>query len=242
MCPDVHTIKLFWWMHWTVICYQSRRFMPIRPGRWFPLVHQAENKQGSALPFGDTHVSFQSTVALLNKMKKKTGTKILVIPPRGDDQKNLGTINATAKVARGLRNRIRFLLEHKKVPHKDIENVLRTLGPLKCYDTGFRKLFVILQKKRLEPLQVSGQEFSSAFLDLHKLSQADSRCVCASLQCLPGLESIRFHPVLTKIKMERNPPVQRYAAYWDPIPTLKKSTKVFWHAHFSCGVSIARDR
>eukprot|EP00667_Euglena_gracilis_P011231 EG_transcript_11465 len=100
-----------------------------------------------------------------------------------------------------------FFLEQRKVPHQDVENVLRTLGPLKRYDSWFRKLFAILQLKGLEPLQVSRQELAFALLDLHKLSQADARCAYATLQYLPGLESVRFHPLLTKVKKEWNRPV-----------------------------------
>ena len=103
--------------------------------------------------------------------------------------------------------------------HDEILAYLKTLGNLQRYDRSFKKLFVILQSKGLEPESCSTVEVANALVYLHHLSQADARNAYAAACLFPHL-AVRFCPILTPFKKLWNVSNQKYATFWDPEPVL----------------------
>ena len=63
--------------------------------------------------------------------------------------------------------------------------------------------------------------FAALLIELDSYSPSTARNAYAALLLIPGFQSIRFHPLLTRVHKSWNKHTPKYAALWDPIP-------VFW--------------
>ena len=99
---------------------------------------------------------------------------------------------------------------------------MNNLGSLSRYQSGFKKLLVILSHSGVPLETISIQAVAEGILTLSTQSLHDARnAYCAAL-LLPGFSSLRFSSLLQGIKKRWNVSVQKYASFWDPSPLLAK--------------------
>ena len=140
--------------------------------------------------------------------------------PAGHFSELLGRINAKAKMAPGLLHCIRSLLEQQKMQGEEISSYVTQLGDVRRYDSAFKKLFVLLTDKGLDPVTCCVNDAAQAIIKLHALSASDARNAYSALCLLPGFQGIRFSPLLYPFKKQWNVSNQKYATFWDPEPVL----------------------
>ena len=71
---------------------------------------------------------------------------------------------------------------------------------------------------------------ATAIISLSEMSMAEAGNAYAAVCLLPGFESIKFSPLLKTLKRAWNQSVQKYGAFWDPRPILRKleTKKPLW--------------
>ena len=186
------------------------------------MVGEINFKQNPSLPDGMSYVGFKSMVAPVNQNVQTTNKNAGNSPRKRHVSELLGSIHARTQVAPGFSDCIRFLLEQQKIGDEEIRLAIKQLGPPERYDRPFKKLYVILQDKGIDPLKASIMEIASAILQLSEISIPEARNAYSAVCLLPGFESIRFCPVLKRLKSLWNQSTQKYATFWDPAPVLRK--------------------
>jgi hypothetical protein len=185
------------------------------------MVGETHVKQKRDMPSGGAYVGFRTLVAPINQ-NGSTKNKNVGGPAQGRAlPKLLGRIDAQAKMAPGLFDCIRFLLEQQEMEKSTIQMYLTHLGNLRRYDSAFRKLFVLLKERFSDPLQVEVHQVAQEILKMYHVSSSDARNAYSAVCLLPGFQHIRFSPLLTPLKKSWNTSQQKYATFWDPSPILQ---------------------
>ena len=118
----------------------------------------------------------------------------------GDFPELPGAQHATYQMAPPLCSVIREALQRKEVSAENITSYLKNCSSLPRYDRAFRTLWAFCTLGGCDPLNMSNSEVAGW---LHKLAvrkPAEARNAFAALLLIPGLESLRFSPLLKPAK------------------------------------------
>ena len=140
----------------------------------------------------------------------------------GDVSKLLGRINECAKMAPTLHTFVRQSLESSKMQTSDIENFLVRHPALKRYDSSFRMFWGLCKVRGIHPQNATIVALAAQVIALNEISSSHAKNAYAGMVLLPGLDQLRFCPLLKKLKQEWNSSTTRYGTFWDARDVLAK--------------------
>jgi len=109
---------------------------------------------------------------------------------------------------------IRKILESKKAEPEAIKIYLEQLGSLQRYNNAFQALWSLIVTRGQNPLEISQEEISHYILILNKEAPAQARHAYSAFLLIPGLEHLRFSPMLKKMKQSWKISNEKYACFW----------------------------
>ena len=92
---------------------------------------------------------------------------------------------------------------------------------LRRYQSAFGRFYDLAFAKGLG-LDANLTQMSAVLLDLDSISPSQARNAYAALLCIPGMESIKYQPLLQKVKRKWNASSPRYVDFWDPMPVFMR--------------------
>jgi len=117
---------------------------------------------------------------------------------------------------------IRKILERKQAEPEAIKIYLEQLGSLQRYNNAFQALWSLIVTRGKNPLEISQEEISHYILILNKEAPAQARHAYSACLLIPGLENLRFSPMLKKLKQSWNISNEKYACFWDVSSLIKR--------------------
>jgi len=121
----------------------------------FTLAGETFLEQKTSVPHGMSYVGFKPVLAPINKNVQTRVQNASNSARIRHVQELLGGTNASTQVAPGFSDCFRFLLEQQQIADEEIRLALKELDPPKRYEIPFKKLYVILKSKGVNPLQAS---------------------------------------------------------------------------------------
>ena len=119
---------------------------------------------------------------------------------RGNVSELLGRAYAQAKMAPDLHSFIRAVLESQQVQTQDINSFLSQHPSLKRYNSAFKLLWGLAVERQINLLTTPLPQLAALILNLHQVSPSQARNAYSELILIPGLDQLRFSPLLTKCK------------------------------------------
>jgi hypothetical protein len=113
-------------------------------------------------------------------------------------------------------------LERRETPVQAIETYISQLGDLSRYNNAFKALWGVFTENGIEPLGASQEQVAQMLLVLNNKSEAQARHAYSACLLIPGLEQLRFSPLLKKCKQSWNSSTEKYATFWDAKLVLEK--------------------
>ena len=141
-------------------------------------------------------------------------------PQRGAVYQLLGGENASYKMAPGLHDCLRKILEGQQMAPEDIECYLLKNPTWKRYDPAFKKLYCLLEQKKIDPQEASVEQVAQGLWTLHRESPSEARNAYSAMLLFPSFQMLKFHPLLSFMKKQWNRGCPKYGAFWDPQPLL----------------------
>ena len=117
---------------------------------------------------------------------------------------------------------IRQALERRETQNESIQTYLEQLGDLRRYDGAFQALWKLSCEKGIDPTNASMDQVAQMLLLLNALSASQARHAYSACLLIPGLDQLRFHPLLRKCKKEWNHSGEKYATFWDAKKVLEQ--------------------
>ena len=152
-------------------------------------------------------------------------TPILVIKPfPGMFSNCLGEQMPPPKVAPPLHFVIRKILEGRQMSAEAIDLYLKSLGDIRRYQNAFNMFWhqCSLLKDSLTIKCLTLDFVAERLLYLNAVSCSQARSAYAALLMIPGLEQLKFSPLLRKLKQSWNTSQPKYPIFWDMGSVLKK--------------------
>ena len=78
----------------------------------------------------------------------------------------------------------------------------------------------------MRPESASVMQIVAGLFELNGMSRSQAKNAYSAVLLIPGLDQIRFHPLLARYKREWNCSVERYGAFWDAQPMLFRLARV----------------
>ena len=142
--------------------------------------------------------------------------------PNPPDSTTMGVVhklpggkNASYKMAPSLCSALRQIMETKQIPTESIENYLTQVGRNQRYDRAFRTLWAVMKEKQLDPLTASIDQIASILILMDKINTHEARNAFAACLLFPGMEMLRFVPIIKPLKKKWNVSLPKYADFWD---------------------------
>jgi hypothetical protein len=180
-----------------------------------PLAAETSTKSPPQMFNGGALLGWQCMVA-------PTSKAALQVDPDNKNSPPVGTISelprgghAPHPLAPSLFDVVRTVLERKQISPEGVTLYLRKISHLKQYDKAFKKLWTMLFHKGLDPANAALEDISASLLELNELSQTDARNAYAACLIIPGLEHLRFSPLLRHLKRLWNCSTPKYTDFWD---------------------------
>jgi hypothetical protein len=136
-------------------------------------------------------------------------------PVSGDVSQLLGGSHATPKVAPPLHLVIRECLQRRQVSPQGIDAYLSKYKSFSRYDNAFNAFWYHCGLHHVTLLSASLEVIASELLLLHQISPPTARHAYSALLLIPGMDQLRFSPLLSRVKREWNHSEARYASFWD---------------------------
>ena len=135
-----------------------------------------------------------------------------------------GRTNAPPKVAPPLHFVIRKILEGRQMSAEAIDLYLKSLGDIRRYQNAFNMFWhqCSLLKDSLTIKCLTLDFVAERLLYLNAVSCSQARSAYAALLMIPGLEQLKFSPLLRKLKQSWNTSQPKYPIFWDMGSVLKK--------------------
>jgi hypothetical protein len=203
------------------------------------LVRQIEAKPTSTVPFDSSLLGFRNVVAPFGKNAMPGDGGGGGTPLSRNVHQLPGEVYAASKVAPSLLCVIRSALESQQISGEDITTFLSINKSLHRYDSAFRLFCGVCTVRGLNPLTATLHQLASQLLYLHNLSSAQARNAYSALLFIPGLQQLRFHPLLTQVKRLWNTSHPKYSVFWDAgrVLDLLDSQRLDWNS-----IEAVRDR
>ena len=134
----------------------------------------------------------------------------------------LGTPHGPSPLAPPLHHFVREALEAKQVSPSAIESFLATRPSLVTYDLPFRVLWTMCQREEVSLLSSPIVRVASVLIKLHNVSPSQARQAYSALLMVPGLDQLRFCPLLQPFRKLWFTSNVRYGGFWNPLPLFKK--------------------
>ena len=143
-------------------------------------------------------------------------------PLQGNVSELARQLHASAQMAPRLHFIIRKVVEGRQVEASVIETYLEGCRSLERYDRAFKMLWALASQKGTDFSTCSILEVSALVLELSKVSLAQARNAYSGLLLIPGLDQLRFAPLLQGVKRLWGKSQPKYAGFWDASPILQK--------------------
>ena len=93
---------------------------------------------------------------------------------------------------------------------------------LQRYNFAFKKFWAFCKAKNLCLNTSNLSEVAAHLQQMNAYFPSECKNVYAALLKIPGLDQLRFHPLLQNCKKSWNKSVPKYATFWSPEPIIKK--------------------
>jgi len=150
----------------------------------------------------------------------------------GDVHQLPRAIYECAKMAPNLHTFIRGALQAKQISLEDTNTFLSSHKSLGRYDNAFRLLLGICKHRGINPTTASLPQLASQILYLNKFLPSQAKNAYSACLLLPGLDQLRFSPILGQAKRAWNKSSIRYPCFWDVHPILErmKNQTINWNS------------
>ena len=105
---------------------------------------------------------------------------------------------------------------------KDIDNFIIRHPAIKRYNSSFKLFWGLCKLRGIHPGKATNVALAAQVLALNEISKSHAKNAYAGLVLLPGLDQLRFSPLLRKTKQEWNASNKRYGTFWDAQEVLAK--------------------
>ena len=118
---------------------------------------------------------------------------------------------------------LRKILEGKQIQSETIADFLeRKKSALRRYSSSFRLLWRTLSSRGLHPPKATVDQVAEGIIKIFATSPSQARNAYSAVLLLPEVGgALRFNPLLNPYKRIWNTNVERYGAFWDPLPVLR---------------------
>ena len=113
-------------------------------------------------------------------------------------------------------------LEAKQVSPSAIESFVATRPAIMRYDQPFRLLWTMCDRDGVSLLSSPLESIASVLIRLHKFSSSQARQAYSGLLLVPGLDKLRFCPLLQPFRKLWFTSNVRYGGFWNPSQLLSK--------------------
>ena len=145
-------------------------------------------------------LGFNVLVAPLNKIGASHSPSNIGSPLVGAIQELLGRVNATAKMAPPLHSVIRGFLQGQQVSDEATVAYLRGIKSLQRYDFAFKKFWAFCKVHNFDMSTATIPEVAAQLQLMATYFPSESKNVYSALLKIPGLDQLRFSPLLQACK------------------------------------------
>ena len=192
----------------------------LEPGQ--PMAPSPMATPQNKVPYGGTAVGFHLMVAPINKAEGTPQSRHRSGPSSGTLQQLHGPENACHPVAPDLRTFIRKLLEEQQVSDENITLYLSQLPSLPRYQSAFAHFW---HQCCANGVQVSTATLSTLAGELVRLFHQkphQARNAYSALLLLPGLDQLRFSPLLRPCRRQWSLSNPKYSTFWSASTVVQK--------------------
>ena len=134
---------------------------------------------------------------------------------------------------------IRQELQRREVPPQNITSYLEKIKTLPRYNRSFKSLWAMAGWGTSNPNNITIQTIASQIQKMSLLSPSEARHAYSGILLVPGMESLRFSPLLKQCKREWSASIAKYSDFWDAKRVLDclQAQPLNWHS-----VQSVRDR
>ena len=126
-----------------------------------------------------TLLGFHCVVAPINKDENSRDPLHKKILTRGK--------KATSALAPSLPSVCRQILEGREIEDKSIGDFLAKNPSLRRYDSAFKILWAVLEKRRINPPEATADQLADGIIEIFQISPAQARNAYSACQLLPGV-------------------------------------------------------
>ena len=174
------------------------------------------------LPNDHPSLGFCTVVAPFGKTESAKKSSFGGKPLSGSFHQQCRPLNASNKMAPDLHFVIRKKLEEQQISSEGIQAYLNQLPSLTRYQSAFEVFWRQCVGQNLDLSTASLWEIASQLLKLNVFQTHQARNAYSALLLIPGLDQLRFSPLLKQIKKGWNQSVPKYATFWSGSNFLKK--------------------
>ena len=211
----VRCLKLQFGRHFPVLCKSS---LDLHKSVAAPFVGESPPH----LPNDHPSLGFCTVVAPFGKTESAKKSSFGGKPLSGSFHQQCRPLNASNKMAPDLHFVIRKKLEEQQISSEGIQAYLNQLPSLTRYQSAFEVFWRQCVGQNLDLSTASLWEIASQLLKLNVFQAHQGRNAYGALLLIPGLDQLRFSPLLKQIKRGWNQSVPKYATFWSGSNLLKK--------------------
>ena len=211
----VRCLKLQFGRHFPVLCKSS---LDLHKSVAAPFV----GEYPPHLPNDHPSLGFCTVVAPFGKTESAKKSSFGGKPLSGSFHQQCRPLNASNKMAPDLHFVIRKKLEEQQISSEGIQAYLNQLPSLTRYQSAFEVFWRQCVGQNLDLSTASLWEIASQLLKLNVFQTHQARNAYSALLLIPGLDQLRFSPLLKQIKRGWNQSVPKYATFWSGSNLLKK--------------------
>ena len=167
-------------------------------------------------------LGFNVLVAPLNKIKSSKSGPNFNSPLLGNVHQLCGAIDASTKMAPDISSVIRGLLQKQQISPEASDVYLRNIVSLQRYNYAFKKFWSFCHVRNVDLSTATLPEIASELQLMSTIYSSESKNAYAALLKIPGLDQLKFSPLLQNCKTQWQTSIPKYATFWEPEHLIKQ--------------------